>query len=70
VRRRHCRGPGEGLTPRRVSSLEDWSISTTQRLPGPGNRWLEILWHCLSRGVLYDEAVHVANRNRALGRAD
>lgn len=33
-----------------------------------GNRWLEILWHCLKRGVLYDEAVHVANRNRALGR--
>jgi transposase len=32
-----------------------------------GNRWLEILWHCLSRGVLYDEAVHVANRKRALG---
>lgn len=34
-----------------------------------GNRWLEILWHCLRRGVLYDEAVHVANRDRALGRA-
>lgn len=33
-----------------------------------GNRWLEILWHCLQRGVLYDEAVHVANRNRALAR--
>jgi transposase len=33
-----------------------------------GNRWLEILWHCLRRGVLYDEAVHVANRNRALGK--
>jgi transposase len=33
-----------------------------------GNRWLEILWHCLRRGVAYDEAVHVANRNRALGR--
>jgi transposase len=33
-----------------------------------GNRWLEILWHCLHRRVLYDEAVHVANRNRALGR--
>ena len=33
------------------------------------NRWLEILWHCLAKGVLYDEAVHVANRNRALGRA-
>jgi transposase len=33
-----------------------------------GNRWLEILWHCLMRGELYDEATHVANRNRALGR--
>jgi transposase len=34
-----------------------------------GNRWLEVLWHCLRKGVLYDEATHVANRNRALGRA-
>lgn len=34
-----------------------------------GNRWLEVLWHCLRKGVLYDEAVHVANRNRALGKA-
>jgi transposase len=34
-----------------------------------GNRWLEILWHCLTRGIHYDEDVHVANRNRALGRA-
>lgn len=33
-----------------------------------GNRWLEVLWHCLRKGVLYDEATHVANRNRALGR--
>ncbi|MGH2451381.1 MAG: IS110 family transposase [Candidatus Limnocylindria bacterium] len=33
-----------------------------------GNRWLEILWHCLRKRVLYDEAIHVANRNRALGR--
>jgi len=33
------------------------------------NRWLEILWHCLQRGQLYDENLHVANRNRALGRA-
>jgi transposase len=33
-----------------------------------GNRWLEILWHCLRRGVCYEEATHVANRNRALGR--
>jgi transposase len=33
-----------------------------------GNRWLEVLWHCLTRNTIYDEAVHVANRNRALGR--
>lgn len=33
-----------------------------------GNRWLEVLWHCLRKGVLYDEAIHVANRNRALGK--
>lgn len=32
-----------------------------------GNRWLEVLWHCLTRNVTYDEAVHVANRNRTLG---
>jgi hypothetical protein len=32
-----------------------------------GNRWLEVLWHCLRKGVRYDEAVHAANRNRALG---
>jgi transposase len=31
-----------------------------------GNRWLEVLWHCLQRGVHYDEAVHAANRDRAL----
>jgi transposase len=34
-----------------------------------GNRWLEILWHCLIRGQLYDQATHTANRNRALGKA-
>jgi transposase len=34
-----------------------------------GKRWLEILWHCLIRGQLYDEATHIANRNRALGKA-
>jgi transposase len=33
-----------------------------------GNRWLEILWHCLIRGQLYDEATHTTNRNRALGK--
>jgi hypothetical protein len=30
-----------------------------------GNRWLEILWHCLHLGVCYDEATHAANRLRA-----
>lgn len=34
-----------------------------------GNRWLEVLWHCLRKGERYDEATHVANRERALGRA-
>jgi len=34
-----------------------------------GNRWLEILWHCLTKAVPYDEATHVANRNRARGHA-
>ena len=33
-----------------------------------GNRWLEILWHCLTKNILYDESVHAANRNRTLGR--
>ena len=33
------------------------------------NRWLEVLWHCLARGVLYDEAAHQANRQRGAGRA-
>jgi transposase len=31
-----------------------------------GNRWLEVLWHCLRLGVTYDEAVHTRNRARAL----
>src|SRR5690349_1527487 len=30
-----------------------------------GNRWLEVLWHCLHLGALYDEATHTANRSRA-----
>lgn len=29
------------------------------------NRWLEILWHCLRLGVIYDEAIHHANRTHA-----
>ena len=35
-----------------------------------GNRWLEILWHCLTKNTPYQESVHVANRNRALGRSN
>lgn len=31
-----------------------------------GNRWLEVLWHCIGHRLLYDEAVHTANRKRAL----
>lgn len=102
--------------PTRVSSCEDWSISTALCLRPPqptsegsdvlgvgidwaeefhlvalgrpgdgvfdvarvehnhaalralGNRWLEVLWHCLTKDVKYNEAVHVANRNRALGK--
>ncbi|HEY2640656.1 MAG TPA: IS110 family transposase [Streptosporangiaceae bacterium] len=30
------------------------------------NRWLEVLWHCLDKGVCYSEAVHAANRSRYL----
>ncbi len=30
-----------------------------------GNRWLEVLWHCLDKGVLYDETIHTANRQKA-----
>lgn len=33
-----------------------------------GNRWLEILWHCLTHTTAYNETIHVANRNHALGR--
>ena len=30
-----------------------------------GNRWLEILWHCLDKRVLYDEVIHTTNRQKA-----
>lgn len=30
-----------------------------------GNRWIEILWHCVSTGTPYDEAVHMRNRAHA-----
>jgi hypothetical protein len=35
--------------------------TTTRAL---GNRWLEILWHCLRLGVTYNAATHTANRTR------
>ncbi len=35
-----------------------------------GNRWLEVLWHCLRLGVRYDEAIHAANRARARARKE
>lgn len=34
-----------------------------------GNRWLEVLWHCLHKNVPYDETVHQTNRNRSLAPA-
>lgn len=34
-----------------------------------GNRWLEVLWHCLTRGITYDENTHTTNRNRYLANA-
>ena len=30
-----------------------------------GNRWLEILWHCVRTNTPYDETVHTANRAHA-----
>jgi transposase len=44
----------------------DAKISTGDRhhaaLRKLANRWLEILWHCLSKGLTYDETIHTANR--------
>ena len=34
-----------------------------------GNRWLEILWHCLHLSTRYNQTIHAANRNRARGIA-
>jgi transposase len=30
------------------------------------NRWLEILWHCLTKSIRYNETVHIRNRSKAL----
>jgi transposase len=47
------------------------STGTTHQaaLRALANRWLEVLWHCLRLGVIYDEAVHIANRARSLPQA-
>jgi transposase len=34
------------------------------------NRWLEVLWHCLTKRVRYNDAIHTANRTRALAPAE
>jgi transposase len=34
-----------------------------------GNRWLEVLWHCLTHNLAYNENTHATNRNRALQQA-
>ena len=34
-----------------------------------GNRWLEVLWHCLTKRVRYNDAIHAANRTRELNTA-
>jgi len=34
-----------------------------------GNRWLEVLWHCVRKGTIYEEEIHVANRTRYLAAA-
>lgn len=34
-----------------------------------GNRWLEVLWHCVTNRVVYEEEVHAANRKRFLTAA-
>ena len=33
------------------------------------NRWLEVLWHCLTKRVRYNDAIHATNRARALTAA-
>ena len=34
-----------------------------------GNRWLEVLWHCLTKRVRYNDAIHAANLARRLNSA-
>ncbi len=54
-----------------ANPIAAWSNAAVAHvaLPALGHCWLEILWHCLTKGVLYNETVHATNRNRALGHA-
>jgi hypothetical protein len=54
---------------RRSPGQKVQSRGGTPALRAPRNRWLESLWHCLTRGLAYDEAIHVADRSLALGQA-
>jgi hypothetical protein len=31
-----------------------------------GNRWLELLWHCITHSTTYNESTHLRNRQHAL----
>ena len=62
MRHRLATPPPPEIVRRRLSVSTSFVLAALRAL---GNRWLEVLWHCLIKGVLYDEAVHTANRNRA-----
>jgi transposase len=57
-------------TSRWARQFYDSKIATGKRhhaaLRALANRWLEILWHCLTKNVRYDESVHIRNRQQAL----
>jgi hypothetical protein len=79
ARRLACNRPlGEAVQQRAFCSLSrpEWARefcdektaagdSHNGALRNLGNRWLEVLWHCLHKGACYDEAVHAANRKRS-----
>jgi hypothetical protein len=50
-----------------VSTVRDVQpgLDPSSKLGILSNRWVGILWHCLSRGVHYDQAIHQANRERS-----
>jgi transposase len=62
------------LTPGRARKFYDTQRSRGKKnhaaLRAQGNRWLEILRHCPTKNIRYDEATHVANRNRALRKTN